>query len=73
MNNVDKDMKQAYISPELNIYHIVGKEALLEPSLPVGGNVDDGSDIGFVKRDRGAVDHGTRGGHSVWDDDWSKQ
>lgn len=71
MNNVDKDMKQAYISPELNIYHIVGKEALLDPSLHVGGEVGDEGNIGFVKRDRGGTERG--GGHSVWDDDWSKQ
>lgn len=71
MNNIAKDMKQAYISPKLSIYQIVGKEALLEPSIPIGGEVGDEGDIGFVKGDRGGTEH--RGSRSVWDDDWSNQ
>lgn len=73
MNNVVKDMKRVYISPQLSIYKIVGKETLLDPSIPYGGTLGNEDDIGFVKRDRGSVEQGGRGGHGVWDDDWSKQ
>ncbi|MBQ9285342.1 MAG: hypothetical protein IJ209_03525 [Bacteroidaceae bacterium] len=63
-------MKQKYFSPSLDICELLTKESLLEPSIIVGGTVDNENDIGFVKGDRGGTN---RGAGSVWDDDWSTQ
>lgn len=39
----------------------------LSETMRVGGTTNSSEDIGFVKGES------SRGSHSVWDDDWSKE
>ena len=61
-------MNKTYQSPALRTTFIVGTHHLLGSSIQVSNEtVSNSADIGFVKGD-----NSSRGGHSVWDDDWSK-
>lgn len=61
-------MKRTYCKPQCYIVKVsgIGMIALSE-TMRVGGTTSSSEDIGFVKGES------SRGSHSVWDDDWSKE
>ena len=61
-------MKAVYESPRSYSYNIVG-QVLMQTSITVDrtNKVSQTEDIGFVKGEQSS-----RGGKTVWDEDWSK-
>ena len=59
--------KKAYYAPNISVHTFVCEQHLMTGSLKIGGDVDNSSDIGFVKGSTDSEDG------EFWDFDWQDE